>query len=247
MAELTFFLNNTNTNTQPDSSSLTNWTVAQSTAVFYKPSYSVDLYTLTLTPFNQTLLTAEKVSNTSIDLSGFTLKDLLDGIVGSLTNSDSGEGGIDYMIAPVPSIFMLLEGLLPESKNSSRLEPLIQPSLLQYLSTQALQDIGAQFAEQYLKQDQRQPLAGSILMTEQRLQVKRLTIGLLITTLGILAVTVLLLVTIGPWNTAACASEPLSSATTILAASNALRDHLQMGGLDLDTFMKSLEYHDYKV
>ena len=246
MAEVTFYLNNTSNFPEPDLSETTNWTIGQSTAVLCKPSYSVDLYTVTLAPSNQTLLKAEKVSNTSIDLTGFTLKDLLDGIVGSLTDSDFGEGGVDYMIAPVPSFFMLLEGLLPESNNSSRLEPLIQPSLLQDLSTQTLQGIGVQFAEQYLKQDQRQPLSGSILMPEQRLQVKRLTVGLLLTTLGILAVTALTLVKIRPWNTAPCPSESPSSAATILAASDALRDHLQRSGPGLNTSVQSLEDREYQ-
>ena len=245
MAEVTFFLNNPSNNPQPDSSATTNWTITQSTAVLCKPSYSVDLYTVTLAPSNQTLLKAEKVSNTYIDLTGFNITDFFDGIVGSFSISVFGEGGADDMIAPVPPMFVLLEGLLGGSNNISGLKSFTQPGLLRDLSTQALQGIGTQFAEHYLKQDQRQPLAGSILMTEQRLQVKRLTVGLLLTTLGILAVTVLILVKIRPWNTAPCANESLSSAATILVASDALRDHLQMGGLELNTSVKSLEDRDY--
>ena len=247
MAEVTFFLNNTFNDSEPDSSLTTNWTITKSTAVLCKPSYSVDLYTVTLAPSNQTLLKAEKVSDTSIDLTGFNITDLLNGIIDSLTLSDFGEGGADYVIAPVPPMFMLLEGLLGDFNNISGLEPFIQPGLLRDLSTQALQGIGTQIAGQYLKQDQRQPLSGSILMTAQRLQVKRLTVGLLLTTLGILAVTVLILVKIRPWNTAPCANESLSSAATILAASGALRDHLQLGGLDLNTSVESLEDRDYQI
>ena len=134
MAEVTFFLDNTSNDPEPDSSETTNWTVTQSTAVLCKPSYSVDLYTVTLAPSNQTLLKAEKVTNTFIDLTGFNVKDLLDGIVDSLAVSDFGEGGADYMIAPVPSMFMLLEGLLPESNNISGLEPFTQPGLLRDLN-----------------------------------------------------------------------------------------------------------------
>ena len=229
MAEVTF-LNQT----------ITNRTIAQSTAVLCKPSYSVDLYTVTLAPSNQTLLKAEKVTNTSIDLTGFNMIDLIDGIVDSLASSIFGAG------ETVPPMFMLLEGLLGVSNNMSRLEPFSQPDLLRDLSTQALQGIGTQFAEQYLKQDLRQPLSGYLLMTEQRLQVKPLTVGLLLTTLGVLAVIVLLLVKIRPWNAAPCTSESLSSVTTILAASDALRDHFQIGGLDLETSVKSLEDRDYQ-
>ncbi|KAK0517265.1 hypothetical protein JMJ35_000420 [Cladonia borealis] len=118
--------------------------------------YRVDLYTIKLAPLNQTLVKAEKLSNTSNNLSGFNMTDLLDGIVDSLTLSNLGEGGADYVTAPVPSMFMLLEGLLGDSNNISGLEPLIQLALLRDLSTQALQGIGTQYAEQFLKQDQGQ-------------------------------------------------------------------------------------------
>ena len=246
MAEVTFFLNNTYNDPEPETDDTTNWTIAQSTAVLCKPSYSVDLYKVILAPLNQTLLKVDKVPNTFTHLADFDIKDLLDGIKRSLELSDFGEGGADYVIAPVPSMFMLLEGFLTESNSTPRLEPLIHPSLLQDLSRQALQGIGTQFAEQYLKRAQRQPLAGSVLMIKQRLQVKRLTVGLLLTTLGILTITVLMLVIIRPWNTVPCASGSISSAATILAASDALRGHLKMSGLDLSAFVRSLEDSDYQ-
>ena len=246
VAEVQFYLNNPVYDTEPDSSETKNWTVAQSTAVLCKPSYSVDLYKVTLAPLNQTMLEVDKIPNTFTDLAGFDIKDLLDGIKNSIKVSDFGEGGADSVIAPVPSMFMLLEGFLTESNATSRLKPLMQLGVLQDLSTQALQGVGTQFAEQYLKRDQRQPLAGSVLIIEQRLQVKRLTVGLLLTTLGLLAITVLMLLKIRPWNTVPCASGSISSTATILAASDALRDHLQMGGLDLSTFVKSLKDRDYQ-
>ena len=245
MAEVTFFLNDTYNDTEPDTSDTKSWTIAQSTAVLCKPSYSVDLYKVTLAPLNQTLLKVDKVPNTFTDLADFDLKDLLDGIKNSLEVSNFGEGAVDYVIAPVPSMFMLLEGFLTESNSTSRLEPLIQPGLLQDLSRQALQGIGTQFAEQYLKRDQRQPLAGSVLMIEQRLLVKRITVGLLLTTLGMLAVITLMLVKIRPWNTVPCASGSIASTSATLAASDALRGLLKMGGLDLSGFVSSLEDRDY--
>ena len=135
VAEVTFFLNNTLNDPETDSSENTNWTVTQSSAVLCKPSCSIDLYTVKLPPLNQTLLKADNVSNTSIDLTGFNTRDLLDGIVSSSKLSDFGEGGADYVIAPVPSMFMVLQGLLPESNNTSRLELFSRPGLLRYLST----------------------------------------------------------------------------------------------------------------
>ena len=246
MAEITFYLNNSYNDLNPGTDETSYWTVAQSTAVLCKPSYSVDLYKVTLSPLNQTLLKVDKIPNTSTDLVGFDIKDLLDGIKNSIEVSDFGEGGADSVIAPVPSMFLLLEEFLTETNSTSRLEPLMHPGLLQDLSTQALQGIGTQFAEQYLKRDQRQPLAGSVLVIEQRLQVKRHTVGLLLTTLGILAITVLMLVKIRPWNTVPCASGSISSTATILTASDAWRDYLKMGGLDPSTFLKSLKDRDYQ-
>ena len=246
IAEVTFFLNNSDTFVASLVGEATNWTITQSTAVLCKPSYSIDLYTVALAPLNQTLLEAEKIANTSIDITGFTMKDLLDSIVDSSSISDLGDGGPDYVIAPVPSMFILLETLRTKSKNISGLESLNNPGLLGDLSTQALQGIGTQFAEQYLKRGQRQPLAGSTLVTEQRLQVKRITVGLLLTALGTLTVTVLILGKIRPWNASPCDNELLSSAAAILAASDALRDHLQTAGLDLKTSVESLEDRDYQ-
>ena len=55
-----------------------------------------------------------------------------------------------------------------------------------------------------------------------------------------------MLVKIKPWNTTPCASETISSAATILAASDALTERLQTGGIDLKTSVKSLEDRDYQ-
>ena len=103
------------------------------------------------------------------------------------------------------------------------------------------------YCEQYLKRDQRQLFAGSILIIEQRLQLKRLAVGLLLTTLGILAVTVLTLVNFRPRNTVPCASGSIPSTATILAASDSLKGHLKMGGLDSSASVRSLEDRDYQT
>ncbi|EXJ84942.1 hypothetical protein A1O3_05617 [Capronia epimyces CBS 606.96] len=246
MSEVTFWYNGTS-GSLPSSSQTTNWTIAQSTAVLCRPSYSIDLYDVTLAPLNRTLLRAEKISNTSIDLIGFDLGKFLDGIVNSLSVADFGEGGPDYVIAPVPQMFLLLEALLTDAPNGSLLKPLIQPDLLQNVSTQALEGIGTQFADQYLKQAKSEPLTGSYMMTQQRLQVKRLTVGLLLTALGLLVITVLVLIKFRPWDTAPCTTESLASAAIILASSKALRSHMQTGQPDLDNSVRNLESREYQT
>lgn len=227
--------------TAADAPATTNWTIARSTGVLCKPSYSVDKYKVTLVPSNQTLQKADIIPNTSTNLTGFDLKNLLDGIVNTLTVSIFGQGGDDYSIIPVPPMFELLAGL----NNNSRQEPLIDPNLLQNLSTQALQGIGTQFAERYLKQGQNQPLSGFVAATRQRLQIKRLPVGLLLTTLSVLAIDVLIIIGIRPWNSAPCATESLASAATILAARKALREHFQAQSSALDNPVTTLENRDY--
>jgi hypothetical protein len=223
-----------------------NFTIAQSTGILCKPSYSIDKYRVTLVPFNETLLSAEKVPNTSTQLLGFDLKDLLDGIMNALAAWTIGEGGDDFVITPVAPMFELLSGL----NNNSRQEAFLhEPILLQNLTTRALGGIGTQLAERYLKQkqDQQQFLSGIVTSTQQRLRVKRFTAELLLMTLGLLAITTILIIRIRPWNAAPCTTESLVSAAAILAASKRLRDLFLAPNSEAGTSQKLLENRDYQT
>lgn len=244
-SEVSWYYNWTNaTEDAPDDATwASNWTIARSIGLLCKPSYSIDTYEVTLVPFNQTLQRANIIPNTSASLAGFDLKDLLDGIVNSVTAATFGQGGDDYIITSVPPMFELLAGL----NNNSRQEPLIDSNLLLNLSTQALVGIGTQFAQSYLKQDHNQSLSGLVVAPQQRLLVKPITVGLLLTTLGILAIAVCILIRIRPRDSAPCATESLASAAAILAASKSLRQHFQAQNPGLDNSIPALENYDYQT
>jgi hypothetical protein len=220
-----------------------NWTIPRVIGVLCKPSYSVDKYKVTLQPSLGMLQSADIIPHTSTSLAGLSLKTLLDGITNALANTTYGKGGDDFLYVSVPPMFEVLAGLI----NDSRQDALLDPDLLRDLSRQTLQGIGTQFAQRYLKQDQEQSLSGSIQTLQQRLQVKRLTVGLLLTALGLLAVAVLVLIRIRPWNSAPCRTESLASAATILTASNVLRKRFQAHTLDTNHADTALHDSDYET
>jgi hypothetical protein len=106
--------------------------------------------------------------------------------------------------------------------------------------------IAIQFAQRYLKIDQKQPLSGILIIT-QRLIVKRLTVELLLVTLGLLAIATLFMIKVRPWNAAPCATESLSSAATILAASDTFRDRLKTQMSNNCENTKNLKNYDYQT
>lgn len=201
----------------------TNWTIAQVTAVMCQPSYSIDRYQVSLVPSSQIVKSADIVLNTSTSLADFQFEDLLDGIMDAVNVSTLGQGGDDFIITAVTPMFMLLAGL----NNDSTQGPLINPTILQTLSKQALEGIGTQFAEKYLKEETQQPFSGFVIATQQRLQVKGLTAWLLVTILGLLSLLVLVVLKCRPWNSTSCPTESMASAAIILKSSEALRRHLQ--------------------
>lgn len=188
----------------PDS----NWTIEQSTRVLCKPSYKADDYRAALVPSNKTLQAVEIVPNTSTNLTGFNMRDFVKDIVNATSAAAFGQGGEDYIVTPVPAMFELLAGL----NNGSRQEAFIDLDLLRNLSTQALQGIGTQLIQKSFQADRIELLSGFVSTTQQRLLVKRLTVGLLTTTLGLLAIIVLFLLRIRPWDLVPCSTESLASA-----------------------------------
>ncbi|ORY09323.1 hypothetical protein BCR34DRAFT_568699 [Clohesyomyces aquaticus] len=242
VSEVRFYYNGSNNESAPSSSTSSNWTIEQSTAILCKPSYSIDSYTVTLSPWNQTVIQADKLPNTSKSFGDFTMKDFLKGVSTSLKYSELGDGGPDYLVTKTPTMFLLLEAM----SNNSRLEPFTNKAMFQNLSGRALGSLGTQFGDQFLKRNRRQPLNGTVVLTEQRLHVKRVTVGLLLTTLGLLAVATLILLRVRPWNTAPCATDSLASIATLLAASPTMRELLQSVERDPASVRDTLKSHHYR-
>ena len=209
-----------------DDESSNTW-VEQLTGVLCKPTYSVDKYKVSYTQELKTArMQAEKVPDTNSTIEGFGSGDLVSTVQVSLNNVSFGQGGADYVVVTVPSYFQLIEVM----NNMSSLEPFMDPTLLLDLGSRAFKGLSAQIANESLMKTQNTTIHDSVLHSEERLQVKRLTVGLIAACLAALVCIGVLVAVIRPWNTISCEPESLSSRAVIPAASQGLRERLTQTG-----------------
>ena len=211
--------------------------VEQLTGILCKPRYSIDRYSVLYTQeYNAPNMQAVKIPGTNSTLEGFDDEDLTLAVLTTLKNATFGQGGADYVVLTVPSFFQLLEAM----NNNSNLQPLIDPTLLLNLGSQAYKELSAQIAYQYLMKIQNNTIFGSLTFLEDRLQVKRLTVGLMTTCLGLLVCIGIFEAFACPWNCIACEPESISSMAVILAASRSIRNRLTQTG---SSNSATVEYH----
>jgi hypothetical protein len=224
-------------------SEATNWSMAHTTGVICKPSYSVDKYDVTLSPADRTIHEAVFLPNTSASLPGLELKTLIDGILRAQESATFGQGGEDAILGlrPVPSMFQILAGV----NNDSRQAAFMDNALLERLSSRTMIGIGAQLAYKYLMQDDHDTILGTVVGTQQRLRVSGLTTILMLITLGLLAAAMSTLIRIRPRNLVPCATSSLASAATILAASTEFREHLKAQDSGAAINARTFSQHDY--
>ena len=207
---------------RPVEQSSATW-VTQLTAVLCKPTYSIDNYSVSYTQTQQTpRMQAVKKPSTNSTLENFKDSNLIQAVVTSFKNTTFGEGGVDYVVTQVPSFFQAMKAI----HNASTLEPFMDPNLLKDLGSRMFQDAGASIARQNLMSSQYSNANGSSTYTENRLQVKRLTVGLIATCLGLLVCVSILEVFVRPWNTVSCEPKSIGALSTILVASQNLRQRL---------------------
>ena len=157
--------------------------VDQLTAVLCKPTYSIDRYTVSITQdHNAPDMQAVKIPRTNSTLEGFENEDLVLAVQVTLDNASFGTDGADFVVITIRSFFQILEVM----NNNSDLKPLIEPRLLLDLGSQAFKELSTQVAYEYLMKTQNTTIFGSVSFMEDRLQVKRLTVGLLAACLGLL-------------------------------------------------------------
>lgn len=197
--------------------------VKQLTGVLCKPTYSIDNYSVSLTqaPDIPKLQTIKK-PGTNSTLKDFDDSKLIQAVQASFKNTTFGEGGADYVVTQVPSFFQVMKA----RHNVSTLEPFMDPNLLQDLGSRIFKDASANIAHQNLMTSQYSSASGSLTYTEDRLQVKRLTVGLMATCLGLLVCISILEVFVRPWNAVSCDPNSISALSTILVASQSLRQRL---------------------
>ena len=222
---------------QPVSESSATW-VKQLTGVLCKPTYRIDSYSVSYTNVQDTLrMQAVKKPGTNSTLRAFDDSMLIQAVRASFKNTTFGEGGADYVVTQVPSIFQVMKAM----SNVSSLQPFMDPNLLQDLGSRIFQGASAQIARTNLMTSQDSSVSGSLIVTEDRLQVKRLTVGLMATCLGLLVCVSILEVIFRPWNTISCEPKSIGALSTILAASSRLRQRLVgTGSASLDALHHQL-------
>ena len=223
-----------------------NWTwVEDLTVVLCKPSYSIDNYTVTYTQHDETpSVQSVKIPGTNSSLEGFDDVDLTMAVQTTLGNSSFGSGGADFVLFPVDTFYLLMEAM----NNNSDLQPFMDPDLLMDLGSRAYKELSTQVAFQYLVDSRNITIIGSTWQTEDRLQVKQLTVGLMAACLGILVCIAIYIVFAHPKDTVPCDPEATSSQAAILAASQSVRQRLsQTGSATSDQIAQRLAHEKFQT
>lgn len=197
------------------------------TAVLCKPTHSIDNYSVSFTQAQDSLrMQAVKKPGTNSTLKEFDDSMLIQAVQASFKNITFGQGGEDYVVTEVPSFFQVMKAM----HNVSSLKDFMDPNLLQDLGSRIFQEASANIAFENLMVPEFDSASGSLTYMEDRLQVKRLTVGLMATCLGLLVFISILIVFVRPWNTVSCEPKSISALSTILAASRSLRQCLASTG-----------------
>lgn len=212
--------------------------VKQLTAVLCKPTHSIDDYSVsyTLAP-GPPKMQAVKIPGTNMTLNGFDDSTLLQAVQASFKNATFGQGALDYVVTRVPSYFQVMKAMY----NVSTIAPFMDPKVLQDLGSSIFKGTSAQIAYEQLRPLQESRITGSLSYMDDRLHVKRLTVGLITTCVGLLICISVLAVFVRPWNTVSCEPHSIGALSTILAASQSLRQRLVgTGSITLDALHRRL-------
>lgn len=215
------------------------------TAVLCKPIYRINNYSISYTQAHDRLrMQAVIIPGTNSTLKGFDDSMLIRAVQASFKNITFGQGGEDYVVTEVPSFFQVMKAM----HNVSILKPFMDPSLLRDLGSRIFQEASANIASNNLMVPQDEIARGSLTYIENRLQVKRLTVGLMATCLGLLICISILEVFVRPWDTVSREPNSISSLSTILAASRILRECLaSTGSATLDDMQRRLSGYKFQT
>ena len=229
---------------EPVMQSSATW-VKQLTAVLCKPTYSIDNYSVSI--YNARIsprMEATRIPNTNTTLKGVDDSMLVRAVQASFKNTTFGQGGVDYVVIQVPSFFQVMKAMY----NVSTLAPFMDSKLLQDLGSSIYKSASAQIASEQLITPQESRTTGSLIYIDDRLQVKRLTVGLIATFLGLLLCISIIEIFLRPWNTVSCEPQSIGALSSILAASQSLRQRLVgTGSVTLDTLHRRLSQEKFQT
>lgn len=187
---------------------------------------------------------AVKIPGRNTTLKGFCDSTLLQAVQASFKNATFGQGELDYVVTQVPSYFQVMKAMY----NVSTIAPFMDPKILQDLGSSIFKAASAQIAYEQLRPLQESSSTGSLSYMDDRLQVKRLTVGLITTCVGLLICISVLAVFVRPWNTVSCEPQSISALSAILAASQSFRQRLVgTGSITLDALHRRLSRDKFQT
>lgn len=216
-------------NAQIGDENITNWRVENLTAVLCKPSYSLDEYRVSFTDSSTgsgLLMEATSTSGGVSPLPGFGNNLLGLSVEQATRDTTLGLGGEDAVLYAIDSFFQLMA----LKNNNSRQEAFMDAEVLQDRARSVFTGLAVQIAHQYLTSSENQSTSGTIEYTESRLRVKRLSVGLMATTLGLLEFISIFLLFVRPRDVVSQKPDSISAVSLILSNSKDLKSYLSVLG-----------------
>lgn len=226
-------------NTQTADEDITSWRVKSLTAVLCKPSYSMTKYQVSFTDSptgSGFLMEATNISAEVSQLPRFGNYDLAASVGEATANTMLGLGGEDAVAYAVDPFFQLMA----LTNNHSRQKALMDAEVLQDRACAVFRGLAVQIAHQYLLSPRNESILGTVQYTEDRLKVKRLSVSLMATTLGLLVFISVSELFLRPWDVAPRKPDSISAASLILSNSHELKRYLLMLG---SARLSSIRHH----
>ncbi|KAI1418767.1 hypothetical protein F5Y12DRAFT_781287 [Xylaria sp. FL1777] len=167
--------------------------------------------------------TADKISTSLSEIPGFSSAQLGAAVQSSLDETYLGTGGQDWVLSKqVPTFYQILSAM----NGNVSIGQFMEPQLLISTATDAFNGIAAELIHKYMMKPSNTSANGSILYQEDRLWVRRLSVGFMAAAFIFLAGLSLVLLIFRPWNVVPSDPSSIGATALILTESSALRDLL---------------------
>ncbi|KEQ93128.1 hypothetical protein AUEXF2481DRAFT_31582 [Aureobasidium subglaciale EXF-2481] len=198
------------------------WWIQNVTAVLCRPRYSLNMYQVDFpigTKFLGDLVHAMMINESSLPLPGVSDSSMNYAVVSAVRRMYIGSGGEDYVLdTNVPNFFQLLGA----ANNDSRQEAFMDPTVLRDIGSNVWNGVAAQLVYESMMQPTDDVVVGSFRYSENRLQVKLLSVILMMVALGFLCLLVVIVMLSRPWNVVPRDPFSISAVATLLAANPAI-------------------------
>ncbi|KAI5270277.1 hypothetical protein E4T47_06354 [Aureobasidium subglaciale] len=162
---------------------------------------------------------AVRINESSLPLPGVSDSSINYAVVSAVHRMYIGSGGEDYVLdTNVPNFFQLLGA----ANNDSRQEAFMDPTVLRDIGSNVWNGVAAQIVHESMMQPTDDVVVGSVRYSENRLQVKLLSVILMMVALGLLCLLVVIVMLSRSWNVVPRDPFSISAVATLLAANPAI-------------------------